>query len=122
MIFLSSMKVVFQAVVDKVETKKDNSLKITSFTAREMSATEMAALFSYKNRECWMLLSADDDLTEADVPDEKPDTMTGQKTKAQRLRAVIYRVWEQQGRKGTSEDHYNRVMEGIIDQMKEKLE
>lgn len=116
------MKVSFASVIDKVETKKDGSLKITSYTAREMSAIEMTALFSFKNKEAWTLLSTDDDLTEADVPTEKPDAMTGQKTKAQRLRGVIYRVWEQQGRKGTSEDYYNRVMESMIDQMKTKLE
>lgn len=116
------MKVTYATVIDKVETKKDGSLKITSYTAREMSAVEMAALFSFKNKEAWTLLSTDDDLTEADVPDEKPDTMTGRKTQAQRLRAVIYRIWEQNGKKGNSEDHYRMVLESIIDQMKEKLD
>lgn len=82
----------------------------------------MTALFSFKGKENWTLHSTSDDLTEADVPDEKPDTMTGRKTKAQRLRGVIWKIWEKEGSKGNSEDHYNRVMESLIDQLKEKLE
>lgn len=114
------MKVLYQSAIEKVETRSDGTLKVISGTAREMSAEEMTALFSFKGKEVWTLHSADDDLTEADVPDEKPDTMTGRKTDAQRLRAVIWRVWESQGKKGNSEDHYHRTMESIIDQLKEK--
>ena len=116
------MKITYASVIDKVETKKDGSLKITSYTAREMSAPEMTALFSFKNKECWALLSSDDDLTETDIPDERPDAMTGRKTKAQILRAVIWRIWEQGGKKGNSEEHYHRTMETIINQLKDKLD
>lgn len=115
------MKVSYATVIDKVETKKDGSLKITSYTAREMSAPEMTALFSFKNKEAWTLLSTDDDLTEQDIPEVKPDVETGQVSKAKRLRGVIWHIWDQTGRKGSSEDHYNRVMESLIEQMKEKL-
>ena len=67
-------------------------------------------------------LLPNDDLTEADIPDEKADSMTGQKTQAQRLRGVIFRLWEQNGNKGDSETYYRAMLEKVIDQFKEKLE
>ena len=37
--------------------------------------------------------------------------MTGQKTQAQRLRGVIFRLWEQNGNKGDSETYYRAMLE-----------
>lgn len=116
------MKVLYASTIEKIETRSDGTLKVISGTAKEMSAEEMTALFTFKGKENWTLHSSADDLTEADVPDEKPDTMTGRKTQAQRLRGVVYRIWEHEGCKGNSEDHYKRVMESVINQLKEKLE
>lgn len=115
------MKILYESTIEKIETRADHTVKVVIGTNRELSTAEMAALFSFSNKAAWTLHSSDDDLTEADVPPEKVDTATGQKSKATRLRAVIYRIWEQDGKKGNSEDHYQRVMERIIDQMKEKL-
>jgi hypothetical protein len=116
------MKVAYGSKIEKIETRSDRTAKITLGTARELSAAEYAALFSLSQMEGYTLHSSDNDLTEADIPDEKPDRMTGQKTKAQRLRAVIWRIWEQAGSKGSSEDYYHSVMDSLINQMKEKLE
>ena len=117
-----TQKVLYGSKIEKIETRADRTLKIVIGTAREMSAEEKALLFSLADKEGYTLHSMHDDITEADIPDEKPDKMTGGKTQAQRLRGVIYRVWESQGSKGSSEDHYRRTMEGIISQLKEKLE
>ena len=43
------------------------------------------------------------------------------KTPSQRMRAVIWRIWEANGKKGKAEDYYKSTMEKIIDQLKEKL-
>ncbi len=44
------------------------------------------------------------------------------KTCSQRLRQAIWRLWEQEGAKGSDEEHYNLKMEEIIDHVKSKLE
>lgn len=116
------MKVLYQSQIEKIETRSDRTIKIVLGTSMEMSAEEKTVLFSLADKPVWTLHSSNDDLTETDVPDEKPDTMTGQKSKARRLRSVIYVLWKQEGSKGSSEDHYARVMESIIDQLKGKLE
>lgn len=116
------MKVSYATVIDKVETKSDGSLKITQTTAREMSAPEMTALFSFKGNECWTLLSTNDDLTEQDIPTAKLEIETSQPSKSKKLRSVIYILWQQQGSKGSSEDYYQRIMSNLINQIKDKLD
>lgn len=116
------MKVSYASKIEKVETRADGSVKIVIGTAREMSPIEKTALFTLADKEGYTLHSMNDDLTEKDIPDEKPDKMTGSKTQAQRLRGVIYRIWESNGAKGNSEDFYRRTMESLITQLKEKLE
>lgn len=102
--------------------KVDGSVKLI-FETRELNGAEIAILADYRQKEGWLLFSANsDDLKESDIPDEKADSMTGQKTQAQRLRGVIYRLWEQNGKKGDSENYYRSVMESLIEQLKEKLE
>src|ERR1043165_342681 len=45
----------------------------------------------------------------------------GGKSPAQRLRAVLYRCWEQEGKEGDYEIYYRTMMGKIIDHLKEKL-
>lgn len=59
------------------------------------------------------------DLQEEDIPDEDVEES---KKPSQRLRAVLYRVWEQNGKIGTSEAHYREQMEKIISHLKSKLD
>lgn len=43
------------------------------------------------------------------------------KTQSQRLRAVIYRIYEQSTKDVGFEEYYQNIMEKIIHQMKERL-
>jgi len=43
------------------------------------------------------------------------------KTPSERMRAVIWRIWEANGKKGDFDTYYKSTMEKIIDQLKEKL-
>lgn len=115
------MKATFPAQLTKVASRSDRTYSLT-FNTRELSGSEAATLLDDLMNEGWLLWSPNEDLQEADIPTEKADSMTGQKTQAQRLRGVIYRLWEQNGRRGNSEDYYRTVMEGLIDQLKEKLD
>lgn len=114
------MKVTLPAILSGVASRKDRSYTL-KFETRELRGTEAAILLDELQAEGWLLFSSNE-LSEADIPDEKADSMTGQKTQAQRLRGVIFRLWEQNGKKGNSEEYYRTVMESLIDQLKEKLE
>jgi len=61
-----------------------------------------------------------DTLDVLNLPEIK--TEKGEKTKGQRLRASLFRLWEAQGKVGSSEEHYNIHMEKLIDHVKAKIE
>lgn len=44
-----------------------------------------------------------------------------EKSQSQRLRGALYVLWEQKGKEGSFIDFYQRAMEKIIDQVKERL-
>ena len=43
------------------------------------------------------------------------------KTPSQKMRAVIFRLWEQSGKKVDQDEYYEIVMEKLIEQLKSKL-
>ncbi len=114
------MKITLPAILSGVASRKDRSYTL-KFETRELGK-DAAMLMELLQSEGYLLFSPNSDLTEADIPDEKADAMTGQKTQAQRLRGVIFRLWEQSGKHGNSEQYYQIITENLIDQLKEKLE
>lgn len=115
------MKVVLPAILSGVASRKDRSYTL-KFETRELRGSEASILLEQLQTEGYLLYSPNDDLSEEDIPDEKADAMLGTKTQAQRLRAVLYRLWEQEGKKGTFEDYYRTLLERIIEQFKERLD
>lgn len=95
-------------IVDKVSTMKDDSIKITLIT-RALSPEQMAKLFFSVNKE---ILSVDID-----------EEIKEWKSPSQRLRAVLYRLWEQSDKTTYPEFelYYKAKMERVIDSLKEKL-
>ena len=114
------MKVTLSAQLLKVESRADRTYKLI-FNTQELKGEEAAKLLPLLLSQGYLLFSPQE-LDEADVPNEKPDLMTGTKTKAQRLRGVIYRVWEQQGKHGDSESFYRTYMERLIEREKSNLD
>jgi hypothetical protein len=114
------LKVTLAGTFSKITSLADRSYKL-EFTTRELGQ-DVTKLMDMIHKEGWLLLSPNDDLSEADIPDEKADSMTGQKTQAQRLRSTIYVMWEQKGKPGNSEDFYRSYMESIIEKVKAKLD
>lgn len=117
------MKCQFPAMVNKVSTLVDGSLRI-SFETREMPAADMAALFALNKKEGWVLF-AEHELAESDlkslppVPTQKPDG--GEKSPSQRLRACLYRLWEGY-KKQDFETFYQDRMETYISEVKSELD
>lgn len=114
------MKVTLSAQLLKVESRSDRTYKLI-FNTQELRGEEAAKLLPLLQNQGWLLFSPEE-LEETDIPNEKPDPMTGTKTQAQRLRGVIYRVWEQQGKPGDSESFYRSYMERLIEREKSNLE
>lgn len=109
-------------LIASLATKVDGSVKITLET-RELGGEEASKLFSLRGSEAWCLI-APESFTEENVklPTEKADPAVGTKTPSQRLRAVLWRLHEQSHSGTDFESFYRIKMEGIIEQLKGKLD
>lgn len=109
-------------LVSSLSTKVDGSVKI-SIETRELQGSEAARLFDLRGSEAWVLI-APQAFSEEDVklPTEKADPAVGIKTPSQRLRAVIYRTWEQSRSGVDFESYYRLTVEKLIEQFKQRLD
>jgi hypothetical protein len=100
--------------------KVDKSMSLR-FVTQEISNDERAILMDYLG-EAGYLLFKSNSFKESEIPSDDAPT-DEQKTPAQRLRGVIYRVWELTpvDRRPEFEGYYRRQVEAIIDQYKSKL-
>ena len=108
--------------IQKVQTLLDKGLKVDVIT-QELGPGDSAKLLALKGKSGWMVFKATKIAVEevADLPEETKEFKTD-KTPGQRLRAVIYRLWEQTNREETFDTFYRRHLEKLIDQYKERLE
>ena len=109
-------------IINSLATKVDGSIKIVLET-REFSPKESSVLFELRGKEAWAILSESElKDSEIHIPDERPDPSIGTKTPSQRLRNVLYRLWEQQSSGTDFESFYRIKMDGIIEKLKERLD
>jgi hypothetical protein len=115
--------IILPAVVNYIRSKMDGSISITIET-QELNSAKAGEVFSLRGKICAVYISPKEVVTqtELDQIDALDPTMPG-KTKSQRQRAVLYRIWELQrdGHK-TFESFYAAKMEAHISDLKGVLE
>lgn len=116
------MKVVMAAVFTRPVFRADGSVRL-EFETREFGGQDATTLMEQRQKEGWLLFSPNKDIEEiTDIPDERADSMIGQKTQAQRLRGVIYKIYEKRGKQGDFESFYKAYMERVIEREKSNLD
>lgn len=111
------------AVIEKFNTLKDGTIKITVET-NELNNEQKLAVFNMVQKFGYFAFKEDKNLSDAELDILKKletDLEPGSKSKSQRLRAVLYRSWEQD-QKGYDvfDDYYNHRMEKLITLIKNK--
>lgn len=104
-----------------LRTLKDGSVSVTMETP-ELSPGNAAEIFALRNKVAFVYVSERQiEANEKKVVDSLEPESTG-KTPAQRLRNVLYRMWEQ-NKEGypDSDSHYRAKMENIIGHYKTEL-
>lgn len=101
--------------VGKIETMADKGNKLVMYTP-ELKPEEQTILFGFAHKQVWMGLG-DAEIENLDIPEVLPD-IEGGKTDSQRLRAVLYRLWQAQGQPDTFTTYYKSWMERTIDGVK----
>lgn len=107
------------AQVVNMNPKADRSWKLV-FETRELAGDEVKVLADNFQGEGWLLFKPNGTVALSEVPEGIAEA--GVKSPGQRLRSVIYLLWEQQGKKGDFESFYRTTMEKMIDLIKSKLE
>ena len=119
--------VIFEGGVNKVSTLADGTLSINIHT-QELPDDTMMRIFNLRKSPGMVLISSDDisKAEQEEVEKFTTDFEVGKnKTASQRLRAVLYRVWEQEGEPRGYTDFpvfYESQMERIINKYKTTLE
>jgi len=117
-------KCILQVEIKKVTTLSGKGLQV-SWVTREYTAEQAGYLVKlhecYANIVIFEQVLSDNDLKEAEK-DIDPLTIPGAKTPSQRLRAVLFILWEQGLKKLTFEEFYKMKMETLISHFKDKLE
>lgn len=114
-------KLALPVIFRKMTPRVDKSWKLEVET-RELSGEDIKFLAEELGTEGYMVYSPNDTITEADVPTGQADSGMEGKTPSQRLRSVLYVLWEQSGKPGTFETFKNTQYEKFIDAVKERLE
>ena len=117
--------IVLNSGLEAIATRVDGSLKLT-FSTPELDATKCAKLFELRRKEVLMHLTTGPQISSkqqaelyeaaADLKDIKG------KSHSQRLRAVLFRLHEQEDSMLSFSEYYSNRMELIINHIKERLD
>lgn len=116
------------AVISKIMSMADNSLRL-QMDCQEMSPEDEAIVLGARNKYGWFAFrEGEEEIGNEEIPDVKlPKRDEDRKSQSQRIRGIIYLLWEQGGKKDLygnscdSETYYNQYTERLIEKMKEKL-
>jgi hypothetical protein len=115
------MKLLASAILSNYRPKKDKTVSVT-FELNEKTAREIGELHELTGSFGYLLFKAEQQLTNSEIKEinELKTEIVG-KTKSQRLRSVLYAIWNQGGC-GKFKDFYSYKMEEIIGHFIKKLD
>lgn len=116
------MSILKECEIKSIKSRVDNSWDV-SLNLNEMSGEELANLNSMRSTSCKVYLTNENVVSKALKEIDSLSIDDTSKSPSQRLRNVLYVLWEQdkQGYE-TFTLFYNDRMERIINQIKDKLE
>lgn len=106
-----------QAIITSLSSKQDGSLGLRVATP-ELSTQEKALFMELQGLNLELVITPKDEQV---APEYKVDKEIQQKHPSARLRAVLWRVWEQDGQQGDFDTYYRNAMEKLIEHFKNKL-
>lgn len=106
------------AQITSISAKVDGSVRLSIVTP-ELTAEEKVEIMKLQNvnLDAYFVPSGEPGLDKIKVSGE-----VGEKTPSQRMRAVIYKLWVQDGQPDTYEIYYAHRMEKILDLLKQQIE
>lgn len=109
----------FEGIIDGVSKKKDSTLSIKIGT-QELLPDETAKIFDMGNKLVYVHI-AESPLQEIEPPSMAQE-FDGEKSPSERLRNVLYVLWDEKSKKDKPFEEYRKIqMEKIIQSIKDKL-
>ena len=99
--------------------KQSGRMLFITFEVSELQNPDVARIALHGEQYGWLLFNEDKDSEENVSLPKLP--RSGRKTQAERLRAVLYLLWEQSDKKLNSDDFYSEELDRIIEHYKGKL-
>ena len=107
------------AQVINMNPRADRSWRL-QFETRELSGNEVKVLADNFQGEGWLVFKPNSDgVLQDEIPDKDADS--GIKSQSERLRAVIFILWKQNGSKGDFDTFKKVYFEKLIEFVKSKL-
>lgn len=115
------MNLLRQVTLNRANRKADRSVSITFTTQLEESSEGFMEVDELLGQNGVLYFKASGELTSKEIEQiTKVDIEVEGKTKSERLRNVLYRLWEQEG-EGDFNSFYSSKMEKLIEQIKDRL-
>ncbi len=117
------MKILIPASFDGYAPRKDGSFSLR-FVTQEQTPAQVGEIHSMLNKFGYLLFKAESELTKDEIEgldSLDSDLYDNPKTKSQRLRNVLYKLWEQDKPGNDFKDFYASKMEQMIIHYKDKL-
>lgn len=117
-------KIILDGILESIATRVDGSVRVT-FGTQTIDPSYAANLFALRGQYCKALFS-DTNVTPMEeklINEEVIKDGRKIKTKSQKLRAIIYILYEQEKPEGIEfTDYYDGIMNKLIDHYKSKLD
>lgn len=117
------MNALFDGQIEGIATRKDRTMVIR-IGSQELPTAVKSNILDLDQRHIKVYMSDEnilpsimEEISKVEIREEDNG-----KSPSQRLRAVLYRIWEMKGEPGTSENHYRDQMEVIINHFKSRLD
>ena len=105
------------SILTRISSMVDGGLSI-GFHTKELNPEEKALAMMHQGKHGWLIFS-ENEVPTTDMP--KGDADLRQKTPSQRLRAVVFVLWQQSRTDVPFPAFYEDYMEKLINQVKEAL-
>lgn len=107
------------AILEGYTPLKDGGVSVR-FHTQEADTLDKLKIIEYYQKFGWLQFSEVESMS---IPQEPIDRASGEKSRAQVLRGVLYRLWEISDTKDieTSDAYYRRIMDEVINKYKERL-
>jgi hypothetical protein len=111
-------KIQLDIIITSLRARVDGSLGL-SLSTPELTAEEKVELMKLQNMVCEALISPKEAFN---APTVTVDREIDKKSQSDRIRAILFLLWKQDGEKGEFRDYYYKQTEKLIEWLKTKID